>query len=406
VLGAVVLAFAVRAGTIILGTSVPAPGPGGDFDHYDYIARSLLDGKGFMLYGHPNIHRAPGYAVFIAGVYALTGRSYMALVWSQVGLVVLMVWLVALLGRQLADERTGILAAYLAAVNPVLLFWSLRPVSEPLFAVCVLVAVLIIGPALRGVIWWRVVVAGVLTGLACLVRPQLLILPIFLGLAWLWRLKWRGVAVVLVFTVVMWIPIAPWTWRNYTVTHTFLPVSNLSGTVLWLSNNERVLNDPVYWGYNVPPTTTKVNSATPYSPVDEQLRSDREKRAEALEFLRANAEKIPLLVAYKLIRFLSLGTQVSQWKKALLFVLDIPLFPLALIGIVVLWRRGTPELAATLAVLMSTFLTIAVFWGDSRFRLTIIPYFCVLASVALLAGWRALRRAVFAEQPSVSIGNS
>jgi len=46
---------------------------------------------------------------------------------------------------------------------------------------------------------------------------------------------------------------APWTWRNYRVTGRFLLVSTHSGQVLWLANNERVLQEPRYWGYSCSP---------------------------------------------------------------------------------------------------------------------------------------------------------
>jgi len=395
--GAVALSIALSMsyGVISLGPFWPdvyKSAVGSDFGHYDNIARNLLDGKGFTLAGQPNIHRAPGFPIWIAGVYALTGRSYTALVAVQILLVGFIVYLTSILARQLGGERAGVLAAYVAAVNPVLIYYSIRPYSEPLFTVLSLLMVITVGPALCRAIWWRVTVAGILAGMACLVRGQMLIIPVFLGLWWLWRLKWRGFSAALAFTLAMWFPISPWTIRNYIVSGHFIPVQIQSGHVLWVSNNDRVLSDPVYWGYNVDPSNTHVKPAGPGSPVEDQVRADQEKREEALHFLRENVEKIPLLVTYKFTRFFSLGTRVELWKKTVLYALDLSLVPVAIGGIVVLSRRGVPALGASLAALLTTLVTVAVFWGDSRFRLTIEPYLIALSAICVLAIWDLVQR--------------
>jgi hypothetical protein len=79
------------------------------------------------------------------------------------------------------------------------------------------------------------IAAGICTGIAAQFRPNLVLLPlVFAGLNWLlgpqsWRRVYQGAAIVAVaFTLLV-----PWTWRNFQLSHQFLPTSTHGGVQLW-----------------------------------------------------------------------------------------------------------------------------------------------------------------------------
>ena len=67
--------------------------------------------------------------------------------------------------------------------------------------------------------------------------------------------------------------------------------------------------------------------------------------------------------------------------------MDLPLLPLSMIGIILIWRTRREELAAPLAALLAVLATILVFCGGTRFRATITPIMAGFSAVALVEAW-------------------
>src|SRR5690606_14843788 len=130
-------------------------------------------------------------------------------VWLNVALSVATIGLVFVLGRRLAGDRVGLVAACVWALWPNLVFHSGVVLTETLFLL-LLVALLIVAlgdpAAARAPGNARLVAIGVLFGLSLLVRPvSAVVAPAFLILWWgagaraaLRRLAVVGVATVAV----------------------------------------------------------------------------------------------------------------------------------------------------------------------------------------------------------------
>jgi len=110
-----------------------------------------------------------------------------------------------------------------------------------------------------------------------------------------------------------------------------------------------------------------------------------------VRFLKGHVRQVPLLLTLKFARFFTLLAEGPLWQRLLIYVLDLPLVPLGVIGVVLLVRRRAWEVGAPLAGLLSTLITVAIFWGDSRFRYVTVPFFAALAAVTLAAEWQAMR---------------
>ena len=216
-----------------------------DAKHFDYIASSLIHGKGF---GNavlppatgPTAQRSPLYPVSLAGVYAVFGDHN----WTAGRLVneifgVGIVALIGLIGAQLFGRRIGAIALVLAAVNPTLILIASGLQLEPLL---VLLALSVLAVALHyrarpeGLRW--PVVMGLLLGLTLLARELgFFWIPSLVWLIWprgagSWRSKIAVPALVVALAAAV---VAPWTIRNAVRLHAFVPVSigngiGLSGT--------------------------------------------------------------------------------------------------------------------------------------------------------------------------------
>ncbi|MBM3559775.1 MAG: hypothetical protein FJX53_07885, partial [Alphaproteobacteria bacterium] len=83
--------------------------------------------------------------------------------------------------------------------------------------------------------WRWFIAAGVCTGIAAQCRPNLVLLPVaFAGLNWLLGPQtWRRAKQGAVMAVVAYLLLVPWTWRNYQLSHQFLPTSTHGGVQLW-----------------------------------------------------------------------------------------------------------------------------------------------------------------------------
>jgi hypothetical protein len=173
---------------------------------------------------HPSALYMPGYSLLIGGVYALFGRSLLALCVTQL----LLLWLLFALFEQLAfhflDRYGYFFAMAVAATYPFLARQATLVMSDHLHAVLWLAAFVAFmqmpsGPR-RGAVF------GGLMALATLCRPySLFVFPVLWGLAAIWRAvrlsrhEWLAGALAFV------LPFAVWTARNAYWYGRFLPMT-------------------------------------------------------------------------------------------------------------------------------------------------------------------------------------
>ncbi|MCO6438246.1 MAG: tetratricopeptide repeat protein [Phycisphaerae bacterium] len=229
-----------------------------DSDYHDEWAVGLATGVwSDRLQTDPHIKdtayfRPPGYAYFLAGVYALFGHSYLAarLIQMLFGLgTVVVLWR---LGRSWLGPPVGLAAAALAAT-----FWPFIYYEAELHEVSLLV---LLAGAILLVLARQVgrpsvlagLAAGVLIGLFAIVRPNILLFaPV--GMAWCWwnlkkatgngqqasgrRTRGARFDVVAGLVVGAVLPIIPVTVRNFAVAREFVLISSNAGMQLRIGNN-------------------------------------------------------------------------------------------------------------------------------------------------------------------------
>jgi 4-amino-4-deoxy-L-arabinose transferase-like glycosyltransferase len=207
-----VLAFALalRVALLAAGWSHPDRLMTPDSRHYIALAEGLLDGR-FGQPGRPEVFRTPGYPAFLAVVFGLGGGARSAAA-VQVLLDVGLVGLTYLLGRRLAGERTGAIAAGVQAVSPVALAASVRVLSDGLFAAMLAAALLLTARAMDGRRARSALAAGGLMAAACLVRPiGLVAAAVMVGVLLARPKRW---ALAAAFAAPVLIAVGGWTLRN------------------------------------------------------------------------------------------------------------------------------------------------------------------------------------------------
>ncbi len=212
-IAAAVLRLALLAASLVrTGTSIITSG---DTASYLEPGRNLLLYARFFTGMLPEIDRTPGYPLFLA-VASLPGAVWAAL--AQVLLSVFSVVLVWRLARAVfAEGSIPIMAAWLFALDPVAVIYSVRLLPETLFLALLLLSLERLAVFFLERRLCTLVAAGLWLAAATFVRPVSYYLPfalalgMFVALARVPGLRWKA-PTVLLLSVLPWQ--AAWQARN------------------------------------------------------------------------------------------------------------------------------------------------------------------------------------------------
>ncbi|MBM3674531.1 MAG: hypothetical protein FJW88_06165 [Actinobacteria bacterium] len=405
------LALTVRVLVILLvDPQVPALG---DASAYHLLANNLADGLGYirpfdrsMLHLDVPTAEYPPLFPFVLGIVARLGvRSVegqrLAMGVAGSGTVVL----VAYLGRRLAGDAVGIVAALLAAVYPMLFLADATLMSETLFAFLVTAALLLAYAVHDRPSAWRWAALGVVLGLATLTRAEaatlalLLVVPLAVGATSLAAARRVGMAALAMGLVVL--VVAPWSIRNWRTFDAFVPVSNNIGTALAGANCRLTYGGPSLGSWRSTfregdtgrgECFTGFNGAEPGF---DEAAAAADARRQGLDYARAHGGQLPKVAGARVLRTFG-AFRVGQqnelealegrplgWERAGTWMYWL-LVPFGVAGFVLLVRRRShwwPLAAPVATVVISSLVT----YGNQRFRVAAEPTLLVCAAVALVA---------------------
>ncbi len=205
------------------------PTPGQDFLLYHRLASDLANGEGYRLGPAPTAWWPVGWPFALSLAYQLTGPS----VWVGRALatccgallVAAATWGVA----RRSDARTACWVGGALALSPAVFVWNATLASESLAALGAVATAMTVlvgrGTAREGAL------AGALAALTALVRP-VYAAPLVLAPMLLPRGRRAPFLATAALTAV--VVLAPWTFRNWVVFHTLVPISNHGGINLWI----------------------------------------------------------------------------------------------------------------------------------------------------------------------------
>jgi len=367
-----------------------------DAAYYELQARSLAEGRGFVnpFPDAPDEEVAdhPPLTVFVLAPEAeLPGDSQLWMRFTMVAFGLGVVALVALLARELAGERVGMIAGALAAVYPALWMNDGLLMSETLATLTTTGVLFAAYVLLRRPGVWVAAALGVLCGLATLARAELVLLLPAVALPAVWIAcrragpdLWRGLGVVVAGAVVV---VAPWVGYNLSRFEKPTFVSTNDGVALLGSNCHDVWN-----GDAIGLTTFRCLGSDP--PGDQSAKSAVYRRR-AFDYMTDHATRFPLVALARVGRLWSVfdleGTAyynrgegrpmwASVWGAVMLFLLA----PFAVAGFIVLRRRRFPVWPLVVPIVLVT-LAAAFVYGIPRFRAPAEPSIVVLAATAIAA---------------------
>jgi 4-amino-4-deoxy-L-arabinose transferase-like glycosyltransferase len=385
-LGIVAVGVVIRVVYTLVESPWPPPGLDDQF-YFSAMPKLLADGHGFvapfkLYFDHQTVATAehpPLYSVVLTlpALVNLDSADAFRLAGSVFGAGTIA--LVGLLGRRLAGDRAGLIAAGLAAVYPTLVAADGALMSETLYG-------LLTAGSLLAAYWLydepgllRGAAFGVLVALTALTRGEALLLLPLLLVPLLWRPGyWRPAGIALVAFLLV---LTPWTARNWIVFNRPVAIATNSGTAVAGANCDVTYHDGDHLGGWYPPCIR-----------EHPGKNEAEHHALALEdgvrYARHHAGRLPVVLAARFGRVWSVykpfsipeGRSVRVQKLGVIaFFL---LVPFGAAGFWLLRRRGevTWILATPFIIVAVTALTT---YGNLRFREPAEVALVVLAAVAV-----------------------
>jgi 4-amino-4-deoxy-L-arabinose transferase-like glycosyltransferase len=379
-----------------------APRTSGLFDafYFRIVGLSVAEGHGFvspyefLSEGGPSTPTAdhpPLYPLVLALEHELgvTGDTLQRSTGALLGAAT--VALIGLLGRRVGGERTGLIAAGIAAVYPLLIVTDGALLSETLYAPLVAASMLFAYSVIDRPGVAAASMLGAAIGLAALTRSEALLLLLLLALPAAYRGGTRWAARFAVCGLATAVVVAPWIVRNWIVFDRPL-MSNNEGALIAQTNCDDAYHGPRlgYLGVHClgPASGDEADKAAHW-------------RRKGLDYAGDHLERVPVVVAVRVLREWALydfghAVRDSEGRnhdvQRIGIVMSFLMLPLAVAGAVLLRRRREP-LVPLLAPLALAVLVAAATYGSIRLRIAGEIPLVVLAAAALSHGLERRRRA-------------
>lgn len=373
--------------------------PVSDSAAYDTFARNIVEhGTYGWTAGEPSAYWAVGTSAVTAATYFVLGQTYLGVVVLNLLASLAIIMLGERLGSHYFDRTTGLwTAAILAAWPNLILFVSI--LSSELWFIALTMGGLLAWERGRGPMnWTGLVLAGLLWGAACYMRPVILLLPVALAIASLFQGFWpllrqsgrALVAIVLIVLVVL-----PWSLRNERVFGERVMVSTNFGANFWMGNN------PDTQGIYMP-LPDRVNG------MGEIERSDVLKeeamayiRAEPMAFVQRTLAKAGVMHAWETVGVAwnqrGIADIFGAWAITPLNLLTTAYWTLVLLLAIgglglQLWRQGVRGLFHPVFGGWGYFTAVhAVIVAGDRYHMPGVPFMALSAALAMTWGMTHLK---------------
>jgi 4-amino-4-deoxy-L-arabinose transferase-like glycosyltransferase len=437
----------------------------GDTFVYGNIARNWIQ---HGVYGYvttekailPTLIRLPGYPTFLAACFAVFGPDqYIAVMCVQCVIDLLACLLLAALANLLFGRRAALAALLLSTLCPFTATYAATPLTETL-------TVATVALTFYGLHRWRIAGLGFNRWLwitaeamaySVLLRPEQGLLAAAVVPAMLWMAihspkqsrqpgepsnLLRAVSPVILATLVVVLPLAPWTLRNWRTFHVFQPLAPRSaadpgefvpaGFYRWYRTwaIDFASTEEVYWNYDNAPVETRDLPTRAFDTDDQYALTDallddynrnfqptpqNDARFEELAEKRIHADPLRYYVALPVARLLNMAlrprtemfsTSLEWWKGSehpgqTVFAVAYGALNLAylILGGIGLWlwhRRGwgknTPLAWAMLAtVLLRCALLLTLDNSEPRYTLEFFPLLVLWGSSVFATGKLSLQ---------------
>jgi 4-amino-4-deoxy-L-arabinose transferase-like glycosyltransferase len=389
----------------------------GDAFYYHYQANGLVHGDGFATYiahkngavtaAAPSADHPPLFPLYLAA-YSLVGLdSFHAHMIASCLLGAGTVWVCGLLGREVVNERVGIITAAIAAVYANLWVHDAIVTSETITIFMVAVMVLAAYRFWKVPTWRRAILLGIACGLGALTRAEVVLFLPLAVIPIVWKLSGESVRKKVKLFVVTCacalLVMMPWLVRNLTTFDKPVFLSTGFGITLASANCGLTYHGELLGWWSIrcvgPPVKGDVSVL------------DQKYRERGLNYIEGHLSRFPVVVGARIGRMWELFHPGSPWgpvhlnqKIALDFIEGraiiasrialaqfYVLAPLAIAGGVILWRRRVTIAPFVALPIIATFAGVIAF-GNTRYRAPAEIAIVGLSAVAMDAILSALQR--------------
>jgi 4-amino-4-deoxy-L-arabinose transferase-like glycosyltransferase len=391
-------ALALRVGYLIIYSGMPQwEMLTVDNYYHHHWAQDIADGD---LLGDTTYFRAPFYVWFLSLLYALFGSSLWVARLFGLAIGLATVSLTYLLGKRVGGTKAGLIAAAVAAVYPVQLYFESELLLDPLFSLLLLSALE------RTLAWWRsgtavtALAAGLLLGLAIITRPTALVVVPIIAVITLWprpsrppRL-FRGLILLLLPVVAL---VGVTFVRNLVIADDPVLIASQGGINLYIGNNETAdgltaaLPEPLGHNWQIAQITHIARTDLGRDLKPGQVSAYWQSRAvgwitnNPLEFAKLYWRKLTFCFADREISnnralrpFFTAHPLISYNPLSFAWLLAA-----SVVGLIFGWRSRSEYALLTATILVYT-AAMALFFFNSRFRLPLLPCFYVFTAIGTI----------------------
>jgi hypothetical protein len=365
-----------------------------DEREYLALAKSLREGRGFSYAAAespgpaPRFGRAPGYPAFLSILPIVPEPEHSPAIVKilQAALGAASILLIAALAARAAGPGAGVLAAWMGALYPSLIWMPAYVLSEAVYMPIALAVALLLDRALDADGKERagpVALAGAIGGLSALIRPGALV---FLGLVAAWLVLRRRWTLAAAFAIGAALLIAPWTIRNAQRYGRIVLIASEGGVTFWTGNHPSARGEGDL-AANPEVKQAEVAFRAQHAGLSaEQL--EPLYYADALRQIRERPVWWLGLVARKAFyTIVPIGPSYTLHSTKYLVASLVPyamVAPLAIAGFLIIRRHGRPPTTLYLMA-ASVVLTSLIFFPQERFRLPVIDPLLILGAAAALS---------------------
>jgi len=356
-----------------------------DSELYIAYAETIFHHRPYELNGNHAL-RTPGYPIFLAGIWSLTGeRSDRLVLWAQAILGTLSGVIVFAIARTFERQSHwqgwSLAAATVAMFEPYGLVLGALQLSETVFTFLFLLSIYAIVRSIQHPHIFSGTWAGILAGAAILVRPSLFLSgPIAAAVALIastHRLATGRFVIVMGLTTACFL--GPWWIRNYEIFHT---------PVLTTLN----VGESLYDGLNPHATGASEMTFTRDEVVSGMSEKERDDhwRKEAIAWATTHPERVAQLALIKLARFWSPWPNEPRFQTpavvATTTLYTVPVYLFAFVGLWFAWRGTPSDRTLVFFVLVPTIYFCGlhlIFVSSVRYRVVIMPLLALLCGLGI-----------------------
>ena len=361
----------------------------------------------FIGQSRPVFYLSPLYPYFLAVIYAVADTSSLLVCLIQVLISTLSSGIIYHLGRLLFGPVIGLLSGLLAAVYGLFIFYSSLLLGATLIIFLDLLMLVFLVEGMRRPAWWKWILAGICFGLSADARGNVVLFGLFIVPAIVIYIGWkswhRWLKAVVLFSSAFLIATSPLILHNWLVGGDFVPLTSNAGANLFIGNN--IHSDGIYMRnarYKGRPMGLSVREQQANFPeiAKKELKRDNLKPSEISNFwVKKTWEEINKdlgrwlrLVGNKTRYFFNAyevpNNRNYYFSKQFSFLLRLPLVtfglitPLALFGMVILWRSWRRR-GVLYVFFLAHFLALIAFFVNARYRLVVVPILLMYAAATL-----------------------